>query len=246
MNDVSTPVQPRTATPAWRTVAAGCAAGPVGGAAVAVVANGTSALPFALIVTALFAAGAVWTALGRGTGGPILLTVVAVLALAFEASFGMAANLVRPASWPTFVGDALWALGCCGALVVIGFRGRLRRPKVLASGVAGLAVVAVAASAVSVALADDPAPRSGDVAVRMASTTTAFSCTVPAEMPAGEQTVFLRNDDTTPHQFVIGGSTIEVRAGGTARAVVRLPAGKDPWRCVYFGHDDVTGVTQAG
>lgn len=246
MTDVLTPSQLPTATRRWRTVAAGCAAGPVCGAAVAVLANGTSALPFALVVTVLFAAGATWTVLGRGRGGPILLAAVAVSALAFETTFGLAANLVRPASWPTFVGDAFWVLGIAGMLVALGLRGRLRRPRALAGGVAGLAIVAVAVSAGSVALAADPARHPGDVAVRMVSTATAFSCSVPAHVPAGEQTVFVRNDDTTPHQFVVAGSTIEVRAGGTARQAVHIPTGSVLWRCVYFGHEDLTGTAHAG
>lgn len=234
-----------TARAPWRTAAGACAAGPVAGAVVAVLANGASALPFAAVVTVLFAAAALWTARGSGRTAPAVLGVLAVLYLAFQGSFGLLDNLVRPSSWPTFVGDGLTLLGVLGIVVAVLLRGRLPRSRTFLAAAGGLALVCVATSVVAILLAGDPAAGAGDVRVAMASTDTAFSCSVPATLPAGTQTVFVRNDDTTPHQLLIGGATIEVRAGGTARQQLTLPAGAVPWRCVYFGHDDITGTARA-
>lgn len=221
---------------------AGAATLPMASVLIAVLENGSGALPYAATVIAIFAVLAALTWRG-GRWGPVTLAVVALLYLVFLVSFGTFYYLHHPSSWATFVGAGLDVLGVATMLVAFILRERLPVRFVPAIGVLGLLVVIVGAGA-SIA-ADDPVARPGDVLVSMRPDGSAFACRVPHQLPAGSRSVFVRNTDTVPHRFVLGRSAIDVRAGGTARAELRIDAGQVTWRCVYANHTDVTGTSIA-
>lgn len=215
---------------------------PMASVLIALLENGATALPYTAIVIAVFAVLAAWTWRG-GRWGPVTLAVVAVLYLAFLVNFGTWFYLQHPSSWATFVGAGLDVLGVATMLLAFIMRERLPALVVPAAPMLGLLVVVIGVVA-SVA-ANDPVAKPGDVVVSMRPDGSSFECRVPHQLPAGSRTVFIRNTDTVPHQFVLSRSVIDVRAGGSARAALHIDAGEVTWRCVYARHTDVTGTSTA-
>jgi plastocyanin len=186
-----------------------------------------------LIVFAVLYGVGVWLARRGGKAGPIMLGILSLLMLVFNAPFIVPALKV-PASTVDFVMTGLVVLlalaNVLAAVASLRAQGG-RGARVVGRSLVALMLVVVAVAIVGRVTYDAPVSQSGDF--KLAAQDYEFTTDV-IEADSGEVSVFVDNRDTALHTFTVEGLDVDLQVPGgtTARVTFDAPAGSYEFICV--------------
>lgn len=155
----------------------------------------------------------------------------------------LVADLSHPASWGSFIPNAVSVVAGLGATLaaVLSYRAgsvALLRPTSMV--VVGGSVALVVFSGALAVMGSNDEPKMGDV--RVAAEAFKYPETLTA--PAGAIGFLVENKDAFHHTFVIEGqdAKVELPASKTRRLDVNLKSGKYTYHCDVPGHETMTGT----
>ena len=190
-------------------------------------------IPFFIPFIVVFGLMGLWVLRG-GSIAPAVLVILALVFILLNSPF-IFPTLAVPASIIDFVSTAWLVLAALTAVIagVMAFRQQesAEGPRTVQRVVAGLALVALVISVISMATFDDAQQQTGDV--RLTAEEIEFNPETP-EAGSGTVAVYVTNNDPTYHTFTIDelDVNLDIPAGTSARIEFEADAGTYEFYCV--------------